>query len=105
VLADAASHADFISGKVGNYSRVIFNRILSNDQEIIPQRAFRCSVWGKNPAPPAQFLLFEDKRRTTDPVGYEIDCHFNAVGNFNEWNTTIHAVVLPVEGHRPFDLA
>jgi hypothetical protein len=42
-------------------------------------------------------LLLEDKRRTANPVGYEVDRHLNAVGNLNKRNSTVHAVQKEVQ--------
>jgi hypothetical protein len=79
-------------------SRTVFgvlNRPIENNQ--------RCSL---SPQPTSlHHLLLEDKRRTADPVGYEVDRHLNAVGNLNERNPTIHAVLVPIEGHGSCDFA
>src|SRR6266403_6343259 len=50
-------------------------------------------------------LRIESHRRSADSLRAEVDVHFNAVGNLDEGNTFVHAVVLTVEGHCPFDRA
>jgi hypothetical protein len=54
-------------------------------------------------ASPMFILLLKIHRRPADPFSGEIDGYLYTVGNFDEWNATVHAVLLSVECHRPFD--
>jgi len=49
-------------------------------------------------------LLLEYQRRSAYLLAFEVDCHLDPIGDLNEWNATVHAVVIAVEGHRLFDL-
>jgi hypothetical protein len=52
-----------------------------------------------------RWLLLQVDRRPADPFSGEIDGYLYTVSNFDERNATVHAVLLAVEGHYPFDSA
>src|SRR6266480_4264269 len=52
-----------------------------------------------------EWLLLEYQRRSAYSLPFEVDCHLDAISDFDERNAAVHAVVLAVEGHRPFNLA
>ena len=49
-------------------------------------------------------LLLKDQRTPADSLDVQIDIHFNAVGDMDEGNAAIHAVVLAIESHHALDL-
>src|ERR1700752_2519987 len=51
------------------------------------------------------WLFLEGQWGPADPLTFERDIHFDAIGDRDERNTFIHAVVLAVEGHGPVDRA
>ncbi len=51
----------------------------------------------------ARWPSLEDYRRSADSFRFEVDSHLDAVGNFDKRGSSIHPVVLTVEGHCPFD--
>jgi hypothetical protein len=48
-------------------------------------------------------LLLEDEVGAADQDALEVDGDFDAVGDFDQGDAFVHAVVLAVEGHGPFD--
>jgi hypothetical protein len=50
-------------------------------------------------------LLLEYQRRSAYSLPFEVDCHLDPISDPDERNAAVHAVVLAVEGHRPFNLA
>src|SRR5215467_2500089 len=44
-------------------------------------------------------LLLKDQWRAANSVDYQKDRHLDAIGNLDERNTAIHAVVLSIKGH------
>jgi hypothetical protein len=54
---------------------------------------------------PYRWLLFEHQRRPADSLPLEVDSHLDAVGDPDEGNAAVHAVVLTVESHCPFDFS
>jgi hypothetical protein len=50
-------------------------------------------------------LLLEYQRRSAYSLPFEVDYHFDAVGDLHQGDAFVHAVVLAVEGHRSFKLA
>jgi hypothetical protein len=49
------------------------------------------------------WLLLQRNWRSADPFPCEIDRYLDAVSNLDERNATVHAELLAVEGHCPFD--
>ena len=52
-----------------------------------------------------EWLLLKYQRRSAYSLPFEVDCHLDPISDFDERNAAVHAIVLAVEGHRPFDLA
>ena len=52
-----------------------------------------------------EWLLLEYQRRSAYSLPFEVDCHLDPISDPDERNAAVHAVVLAVEGHRPFNLA
>ena len=50
-------------------------------------------------------LLLEGQRGTANSVDYEEDRYLDAVGDLDERNAAIHAVVLSIKGHCPRNLS
>src|SRR6266403_1982430 len=50
-------------------------------------------------------LLLEYQRRSAYSLPFEVDYHFDAIGDLHQGDAFVHAVVLAVEGHRSFNLA
>src|ERR1700751_6486368 len=50
-----------------------------------------------------QKRLLKIDGRPTDALPFEVDSYLDTVGNLDKGNATIHAVLLSVEGHCPFD--
>ena len=44
-------------------------------------------------------LLLEYGRRTANPLPFQVDIYFDAVGDLDEGNVAVHAVVFTIEGH------
>jgi hypothetical protein len=44
-------------------------------------------------------LFLKDHRRSADSLSLEIDGHLYVVGDLDERNAAVHAVLLPVENH------
>ena len=49
--------------------------------------------------------LLEHDWRSADPLGLDVNRHFDAVRNFHKRNTLIHSVVFAIEGHGSDDCA
>ena len=52
-----------------------------------------------------KWLLLEYQRRSADSLPFEVDYHFDAVGDLYQGDAFVHSIVLAVEGHRPCNLA
>jgi hypothetical protein len=52
-----------------------------------------------------RWLLLEYQRRSAYSLPFEVDYHFDAVGDLYQGDAFVHAVILAVEGHRSFNLA
>src|ERR1700751_1619455 len=50
-----------------------------------------------------QKRLLKIDGRPTDALPFEVDSYLDTVGNLDKGNAIIHAVLLSVEGHCPFD--
>src|SRR3984957_20529358 len=48
-------------------------------------------------------LLFEDERRALNFLGFEGDCNLDVVGDFDEGDAAVHAVVFAIENHFAVD--
>ncbi len=48
-------------------------------------------------------LLLENRRRSADPLPFQADIYFDTIGDFNEGDVAIHAVVFAIEGHCAVD--
>jgi hypothetical protein len=49
--------------------------------------------------------LLRVQRRPADSLPFEVEIHFDMVGDLDERNALVHSVVLAVEDHFPFYLA
>ena len=50
-------------------------------------------------------LFFIDHFGAADLLHLQVDGYFNAVGDPDEWNSTIHSEVFAIEGHRSLNRA
>jgi len=48
-------------------------------------------------------LLLENRRRSADPLPFQADIYFDTIGDFDEGDVAIHAVVSAIEGHCAVD--
>jgi hypothetical protein len=48
-------------------------------------------------------LLLENQRRSADPFPFQADIYFDTVGDLDEGNAFVHAVVLAIESHSAVD--
>ena len=48
-------------------------------------------------------LLLENWRSSADPLPFQRDIYFNTVGDLDEGNAPVHAVVFAIEGHSAVD--
>jgi hypothetical protein len=49
-------------------------------------------------------LLLKYYRRSAYSLAFEVDYHFNTVGDLYQRNAFMHPIILTIEGHRPFNL-
>ncbi|HLY40274.1 MAG TPA: hypothetical protein VKR52_03630, partial [Terracidiphilus sp.] len=50
------------------------------------------------------WLLFEDEGRAADLFGFEGDGDFDVVGDFDEGDAAVHAVIFAIENHFAVDV-
>jgi hypothetical protein len=50
-------------------------------------------------------LFLKGQGRSADALAFEIDCDLDAVGDLDEGNAAVHAIVFAVEGHGATDVA
>ena len=70
----------------------------SNCQTFAPGRGVTPSSTGN------KWLLLEYQRRSADSPPFEVDYHFDAVGDLYQGDAFVHAIVLAVKGHSSFNL-
>ena len=74
-------------------------------------RRLGCEVLGnqaslESPEPTAMWnfeLLLENWRRSADALPFQRDIYFDTVGDLDEGNVPVHAVVFAIEGHSAVD--